>query len=236
MSPSDVKVLSAWYSLFGVRILIALKAKGVEYEFIDEPDLTGNKSKLLLESNPVHKKIPVLIHKGKPICESLIIVQYIDETWPSQHHKGCFLPQDPYERALVRFWADYVDKKVYEGCILILQNVKGALTKQGRSVVTESMVALDGALRDVFGPGPYFGGDQINLVDIALGSYLCVFETMETLGDFKVLDESTCPHLCAWAEAVAQYPSVKEGLATAPSHKVLEAIRSIRKTFFSLAE
>ncbi|KAI5069272.1 hypothetical protein GOP47_0015573 [Adiantum capillus-veneris] len=235
MSHSDVKVLSSWRSLFGVRVLIALKAKGVEYEFIDEPDL-GNKSKLLLESNPVHKKIPVLIHKGKPICESLIIVQYIDETWPSQHDKGSFLPQDPYERALVRFWADYVDKKVYEGCILILKNIEGELMEQGRSVVRESMVALDGALRDVFSPGPYFGGDQINLVDIALASYLCLIETMETLGNFKVLDESTCPHLCAWVKAVVQYPGVKEGLATAPSQKLLESICSMRKTIFGLTE
>nr|DAD18886.1 TPA_asm: hypothetical protein HUJ06_020349 [Nelumbo nucifera] len=30
---------------------------------------------------PVYKKIPVLIHNGKPICKSIIIIQYIDEVW-----------------------------------------------------------------------------------------------------------------------------------------------------------
>ncbi|KAJ4889395.1 Glutathione S-transferase U25 [Raphanus sativus] len=32
--------------------------------------------------NPVHKKLPVLIHNGKPVCESLIQDEDIDETWP----------------------------------------------------------------------------------------------------------------------------------------------------------
>jgi len=59
--------------------------------------------------NPIHKKIPVLIHNGKPICESAIIVQYIDEVW---NDKAPILPSDPYERAQARFWVDYIDKKV----------------------------------------------------------------------------------------------------------------------------
>ena len=58
----------------------------------------------------VNKKIPVLIHDGKPVCESLTIVQYIDEVWSD---KAPLLPSDPYQKAQARFWADFVDKKVY---------------------------------------------------------------------------------------------------------------------------
>lgn len=108
MATESVKVLSIWPSTFGMKVLIALQEKGVEYEY-EEQDLL-NKSQLLLHSNPIHKQIPVLIHNGKPICESRIIVQYIDEAWPP--HGKSFLPSDPYQRALACFWADYVDKKV----------------------------------------------------------------------------------------------------------------------------
>ncbi|XP_061979990.1 uncharacterized protein LOC133700470 [Populus nigra] len=57
-----------------MRVTIALAEKGVKYEY-SEQDLR-NKTALLLQMNPVHSKIPVLVHNGKPVCESLIIVQY----------------------------------------------------------------------------------------------------------------------------------------------------------------
>jgi glutathione S-transferase len=107
MAKSEVKLLGAWPSPFVMRPRIALNIKAVEYDFLEET--FGSKSQLLLQSNPVHKKVPVLIHADKPICESLIIVQYIDEVWTSA---PSILPSDPYDRAIQRFWAAYVDDKV----------------------------------------------------------------------------------------------------------------------------
>lgn len=109
MSEAAVRVIGLWPSPFVIRVLIALKLKGVEFEFVEE--VVGRKSELLLRSNPVHKKIPVLLHHGKPISESLIIVQYIDEVW-SSGAPAAILPADPYARAVQRFWAQYVDDKV----------------------------------------------------------------------------------------------------------------------------
>lgn len=103
----ELILLDFWPSMFGIRVRITLAEKGLKYEYKEE-DLS-NKSPLLLQMNPVHKKIPVLVHNGKPICESSIIVQYIDEVWPGN---SPLLPSDPYQRAQARFWVDYIDKKV----------------------------------------------------------------------------------------------------------------------------
>lgn len=115
MGGSDVKLLGYWESPYVTRVQVALNLKSVQYEFIEENLL--NKSELLLKSNPVHKKIPVLIHGDDPICESLIIVQYIDEVWTDS---PSILSSDPYDRAMSRFWAAYLDEKV----LLIFNSVK----------------------------------------------------------------------------------------------------------------
>ncbi|KAK8613636.1 hypothetical protein V6N13_101393 [Hibiscus sabdariffa] len=74
---------------------------------IKEEKLFDAKSELLLRSNPVHKRVFVLIHGDhNPFCESLVIIRYIDETWSSGPST---LPSDPKERAVPRFWAAYLD-------------------------------------------------------------------------------------------------------------------------------
>jgi len=108
-----VRVIGGWASHYAIRVYVALplRLKGVEYEFLQE--VVGGKSELLLRSNPVHKKIPVLLHSGKPVAESMIILQYIDEVWAADGAPA-ILPADPYARAVQRFWAQYVDDKVLQ--------------------------------------------------------------------------------------------------------------------------
>lgn len=102
----EVKLFRNWSSAYALRIVWALKIKGIEFHTVFE-DLE-NKSPSLLHYNPVHKKVPVLVHNGKPICESLVVLEYIEETWK----QNPLLPEDPLDKATARFWAKFNDDKV----------------------------------------------------------------------------------------------------------------------------
>ena len=117
---SSVKLHGMWASPFVLRVKLGLQIKGIKYDYIEE-DL-DNKSELLLQYNPVYKKVPVLVHNGRPISESSIILEYIDEAWPGPPY---LLPKDPYERAKHRFWANYF-QQVKLSLLFLLHYMCGA--------------------------------------------------------------------------------------------------------------
>ncbi|VVA31915.1 Hypothetical predicted protein [Prunus dulcis] len=214
----EVVLLDFWPSMFGMRVRVALAEKGVKYEYREE-DLLNNKSPLLLQMNPVHKKIPVLIHNGKPVCESANIVQYIDEAWKD---KAPLLPSDPYQRALARFWVDYIDKNLYEAGKNIWAT-KGEEQEAAKNKLIEILKLLEGQLGD----NSFFGGEIFGFLDVALVTFYCWFFSYETCGNFSI--EAECPKLIEWAKRCMQKESVAKSLAD--PKKVYEFTLLLKKTF-----
>ncbi|XP_022775556.1 glutathione S-transferase U17-like [Durio zibethinus] len=206
MAKSDVKVLGSWPSPYSMRARIALNIKSVNYEYVDER-LWEGKSEFLLKSNPVHKKIPVLIHGDKPICESLIIVQYIDETWSSG---PSILPSDPYERAIARFWAAYLDEKWFPSIKSIGIAQEEDARKAAIAQVEEGLVLLEEAFGKCGKGKPFFGGDQIGYLDIAFGCFLGWLRATEKMSGIKLLSESKTPALLNWAGRFCSDATVKD--------------------------
>ncbi|KAL7218469.1 hypothetical protein ACSBR2_011685 [Camellia fascicularis] len=139
--------------------------------------------------NPVHKKVPVLIHNGKPVCESLIVVQYIDEVWKNRYP---LLPCEPYPRAQARFWADFTDKNVYDAGRKIW-STKGEEQEAAKKEFIDTLKVLE---ERTLGDKPYFGGDKFGFVDAVLIPFYSWFYAYEACGNFSI--EAECPKLISW--------------------------------------
>ncbi|OAY41828.1 probable glutathione S-transferase [Manihot esculenta] len=196
----EVKLINSGPSPFGLRIIWALKMKGIQYESIEE-DLS-NKSPLLLQHNPIYKKVPVLLHNGKPIVESLIILQYIEETWK----QNPLLPADPYDRAMSNFWAKFGDDKVLPSIWYVFIK-KGKEQEEAKCEAWEKLKYLEEELRR---GKRFFGGETIGLVDIAFGWIVNTVNVLEELIGIKVIDGEKFPLLVRWMKDFSESPVIKE--------------------------
>ncbi|KAL3530983.1 hypothetical protein ACH5RR_010305 [Cinchona calisaya] len=200
----NLVLLDLWASIYATRVRIALAEKGIAYKSQEEDFVNNEKSPLLLETNPLHKTIPVLIHNGKPICESLNIITYIDEIW---NEKSPLLPADPYERSQARFWADYIDKKIHANSIW---KNKGGEREKAKEEFLKGLKILEGVIGED-DKKPFFGGETLGFVDIALLPVSCWFYTLETLANFSV--EAECPKIVEWVKRCKEKESVSKSLA-----------------------
>ncbi|KAJ3690397.1 hypothetical protein LUZ61_019561 [Rhynchospora tenuis] len=204
MVEGEIKLLGTWPSPFAIRVKMVLEQKGLSYEYLEDDLL--NKSELLLKHNPIYKKVPVLIHGDRAICESLVILQYIDENWSKTGLH--VLPVDPYERAIARFWAIYVDDKnfksrqsefvssdfVYWHPESYNRGGKG----EENCRYTCRVRAAGRSIQEMLSGKDFFGGDSIGYIDVTLGSCLAWIKAAERISGAKLLDETKVPLLMEW--------------------------------------
>ncbi|XP_020160274.1 probable glutathione S-transferase GSTU6 [Aegilops tauschii subsp. strangulata] len=201
----QVKLLGAWASPYVARVKLALHLKGVSYEYMEE-DLT-NKSERLLRSNPVNKKVPVLIHGGKPICESQVIVQYIDEAFASVG--PTLLPADPHERAVARFWATSVDDKVLLPWGMLLRAKRDEERAEWTRQTLAAVDVLEEGVRECSKRKVFFGGDDVGYLDVLLGGMVPWVYATKKISGHNFLDTSKAPLLAAWMERFAELDGTK---------------------------
>ncbi|PNT73592.1 hypothetical protein BRADI_2g60652v3, partial [Brachypodium distachyon] len=169
---------------------------------------------------------PRALHGKAAICESLVIVEYVDEAFHGSHP---LLTSDPGDRANARFWAHFIDQKFARPFWMSFwaPEDSGSSIKQ-EELMKEAKGNLK-LLEEQLDGKRFFGGDAIGLVDIAasgLAHWLGVFE--EICG-VKLVRNDEFPELCRWAKAYVEDEHVKRCL---PDRGQLVALFSACRDMF----
>lgn len=233
-------LLGQWGSPFALRVRLALHLKGVRYSYVEE-DLRS-KSDLLLRSNPVHQSVPVLIHDGRPICESQVILQYIDEvfvsgsggdTTASSSAFFSLLPADPHARAVARFWAAYVDDEIGAPWDRAFRAGTEEERAEWMGKVAAAVPGLERGLRECTDEGRqgcFFGGAAgVGYVDVVLGGVAPYVHATEIVsGGERLFGDAAggrTPMLAAWLERFGELDAARAVLPDV--ERVVEYIRMI---------
>ncbi|XP_077213354.1 glutathione transferase GST 23-like isoform X1 [Tasmannia lanceolata] len=220
-SVKGLKLHGMWASSFCIRVELALKLKGIPYEYVEE-DLE-NKSQMLVHYNPVYKKVPVLIDDGKSIAESMVILEYIEDKWKDYP----LLPEDLYMRAKVQFWAKFFDEKLLPSCHSIAR-IEGEELEKGINELLENVRTLEECLeKDFSGGTPFFHGERPGFLDIVIGASFSAYKAIEEAVGVQLVDPQRVPLLVSWFSALKDLPVFKDTLT--PHDKLLCRIKSFRE-------
>jgi len=179
------------------RAVIALTEKGVAFERVDI-DLAA-KPDWFLKLSPLGKT-PVLLVGEVPICESAVILEYLEETQAAPLH-----PADPLQRAEHRGWIEYGSA--------VLNDIAGLYSAPDEAAFTGKVSQLEARFARLEArvvAAPWFDGEQFAVVDAVFAPVFRYFDVFDAIGDFAIL--SGKPKLARWRDSLAARPSVRSAV------------------------
>ena len=160
------------FSPFVQRVWIALEAKGMDYQYIEVPDLY-EKPKILLDVNP-RGLVPAIRHGDWGCYESTVLLEYLedlDHTKKSPRSKPLF-PSSPQQKAHSRLWSDHVNRHLVPAFYRLLQAQEVAAQT---SAAVDLREQIDKLVSAADAAGPFFLGAELSMVDVQLAPWLLRF-------------------------------------------------------------
>jgi glutathione S-transferase len=190
-----------------------------------------------LKLNPLGV-VPTLVHAGKPVIESSIICEYLNDQYPDIN----LSPADAYQRSQMRFWMKHVDVKLHPACgalqwplimrpgmlskseeerdRLLAQIPEKPRRERQKRLVKMGLDAPDVMdavktyrstilqMEDVLKNQKWMVGEAFSLADICLAPY---FQTLEQFGWNEMY--AGCPNVQDWFQRCQQRSSYKQAVS-----------------------
>tara|TARA_R110000782_G_scaffold87419_3_gene169377 strand:+ start:278 stop:979 length:702 start_codon:yes stop_codon:yes gene_type:complete len=197
MSYPELHLISHKLCPYVQRARIVLAEKNIPHtiEFID----LSNKPDWFLKISPLGK-VPVLCVDSRPLFESAVIAEYLDEISPGSLH-----PVDAFEKAYNRSWIEFAS-----ATLALIATFYRAADARSIAIATRSLREQFVRLNGELGTGPWFNGAAFSIVDAAFGPVFRYFDVIDQVADFGFLDGLS--HVKAWRTALAARPSVRNAV------------------------
>jgi glutathione S-transferase len=196
-----IKVCGFRISNYHNKVLIALLDKGVPYE--EDCNVKPSQDPAYLALSPMGK-VPYAEVNGTRLCESEVILEYLEEAYPQKP----LLPKDPLERAKVRELVTVIELHVE----LVARRLYGGLFGRPTSDSTKESVQKDlakglRAFKALAKFDPYVAGKEFTLADCAAAVHLPLVSLATKLAYGKDALEDI-PQVKPYLKMLGERPSV----------------------------
>lgn len=212
---------------------------------------------VLTQHDPAYLKlnpkgvVPTLVHDGKVVTESTVILEYLDDAFP----QVALRPADAHGRARMRLWMKRLDDGLHASAGVLMNAVgyryrylgmapadlekyleevrdpeKRAVKRQVIELGSDAPQVV-GALRGfqrviedieaVLGEGPWLAGDAYSLAEAAYAPYMFRLETMQ----MAEIWEDGLPRVGDWYRRIKERPSFHTGVLAPAIQANLELLR-----------
>ena len=167
-----MKLYTYFRSSAAFRVRIALNLKGLAYEPAFVHLARGEHRKPEYGARNPQALLPALEDGGERFTQSLAIIEYLDETYPSTP----LLPKDAPGRARVRSLALLIACEIHPlNNLRVLQHLKRVLGQTDEQVdtwyrhwIADGLARLEASLASTIGTGKFCHGDSPTMADCCL--------------------------------------------------------------------
>lgn len=190
----SLQLYSYFRSSSAFRVRIALNLKNLDYEYLPVHLLQNGGEQNSPEFKKLNPKgeVPLLIHEGKRLSQSVAIIEYLDEVYPEPP----LFPTEAYLKSQVRAACEIINSGIQP-----LQNLRTLQKLQNDFAITEEAKvqwivdwvrmgfdAYEDLIRNF--AGKYSFGDQVTASDLFLvPQVLTAFRYKMPLGDYPTIKQ-----------------------------------------------
>jgi len=189
-------------SPYAQSVKIALREKGIDFKLVLPSVLGGSTPDTFKIANP-RAEVPAFIHGNATLFETSIILEYINDTWPSPP----LFPADPIRKADASL-AAHVALTQYEALmwacaeIRLFKRAEGALAAKLERNIQTIATELQTWLEQKLGDSQYFSGLEFGYADICITPLI-----NSSIGSGLGPDKNS--KLSAWLQRVKERSSVR---------------------------
>ena len=221
------------------KVRIVLAEKGLEWtKHHVNLQQKENLNPEYLKLNPLGV-VPTLVHDSKPVIESSIICEYLEDTYPDLQLR----PESSYERSKMRYWMKHVDVKLHPSCgtlqwPMVMREALMEKSEEERNDILERIpekprrerqkrlvkFGLDAPdvgdavrtyrktildMEKALAENDWVVSSEFSLADVCLAPY---FQTLVQF-DWTALYNRDCPRVTDWVARCQQRESYQEAVA-----------------------